>query len=63
MCDINADLQVNKVNIVVRCSTGFLIPKTSLLENLNFMDRESVRTMFASFTCQSSSLHAAFVAH
>ena len=37
-----ADLQVNKVNIVVKCSTRFLIPKTSLLENLNFWDLEFV---------------------
>ena len=36
--------QVNEVNIVVKCSDRFPLPKTSLLEDLKFRDRESVKS-------------------
>ena len=39
-----ADWQLHKVNIVVKCSNGFPIPKTSLLENLKVRVRESVKS-------------------
>ena len=48
-CATNADCrlaewQVNdQVNIVVICSYGFFIPETSLFEDLNFRDMESMR--------------------
>ena len=39
-----ADWQVNdQVNIVVICSNRFFIPETSLFEDLNFRDVESIR--------------------
>ena len=39
-----ADWQVNEVNIVVKCSNRFPIPKLDrFLEDLKFRDRESVK--------------------
>ena len=39
-----ADWQVNdQVNIVVICANRFFIPETSLFEDLNFRDMESIR--------------------
>ena len=50
-----ADLQVNKVNIVVKCSTRFPFHKTNLLEDLGIGNLlEYFKTMFTSFTCQSA---------
>ena len=48
-CATNADCRLaewqvnNQVNIVVICSNGFFIPETSLFEDLNFRDMESMR--------------------
>ena len=59
-----ADLQVNKVNIVVKCSSRFHFRKTNLLEDLGIGNMlEHFTTMFTSFTCQLASLQSAFVTH
>ena len=59
-----AYLQVNKVNIVVKCSTRFPFHKTNLLEDLGIGNLlEHFTAMFTSFTCQLASVQSAFVAH
>ena len=62
---ILTDWQVNEVNIVVKCSNRFRIPKLDFLKTQSLGIGNLLRhftTMFTLFTCKYASLQSAFVA-